>query len=120
MKILLYLTVINSSYGCFSKWFGKKDDEEKPISRDAFIPQTETTKKVPVPPTARQRNANRNRGPVDIGTYRDQSDNRFMSQDVNNYTQVIFSLTKVPFEQIVDKNFQVEPSLLVVNLKTSI
>ena len=88
MKVLLYLAVISSSYGCFSKWFGKKDDEEKPISRDAFIPQTETTKKVPVPPTARQRNSNRNRGPVDIGTYRDQSDNRFMSQDVNNYTQV--------------------------------
>ena len=92
MKILLYLTVISSSYGCFSKWFGKKDDDEKPISRDAFIPQTATTKKVPVPPTARQRNSNRNRGPVDIGTYRDQSDNRFMSQDVNNYTQVTFEV----------------------------
>ena len=53
-------------------------------------------------PAARHRISNRNRGPVDIGTYRDQSDNRFMSQDVNNYTQVIFSPTKVPFEQIVD------------------
>lgn len=111
MKILLYLTVISSSYGCFSKWFGKKDDEEKPLSRDAFIPQTETTKKVPVPPTARQRISNRNRGPVDIGTYRDQSDNRFMSQDVNNYTQVI---TKVPFEQIVD--LELLP-LLVIDMK---
>ena len=91
MKILLYLTAISSSYGCFSKWFGKKEDEEKSISRDAFIPQTATTKTDSVPPTARQRNLNRNRGPVDIGTYRDQSDNRFMSQDVNNYTQVIYS-----------------------------
>ena len=86
MKILLYLTVISSSYGCFSKWFGKREEEERSVSRDAFIPQTVTTKKTPA---ARQRSSNRNRGPVDIGTYRDQSDNRFMSQDVNNYTQVI-------------------------------
>ena len=60
----MYLTVISSSYGCFSKWFGKKDDEEKLISRNAFIPQTQTEKKIPVPPTARQGNSNRNKGPV--------------------------------------------------------
>ena len=89
MKILFYLTVISSSYGCFSKWFGKREEEERSVSRDAFIPQTVTTKKTPAAPAARQRSSNRNRGPVDIGTYRDQSDNRFMSQDVNNYTQVI-------------------------------
>ena len=89
MKILLYLTVISSSYGCFSKWFGKREEEETSVSRDVFIPQTVTTKKTHAAPAARQRSSNRNRGPVDIGTYRDQSDNRFMSQDVNNYTQVI-------------------------------